>query len=354
MKLNLSLNPSSLNAALSILFITLATACAPSNNMSALNSGAESDSGIIGGTAVAPGTPLQKSIVLIYNPVAGYLCSGSLLPNNFVLTAAHCISPNPRDHLVLFTTSKDSLTSKEQVLKVGRVASQAVVHSGWVAAKAKKAAFQKMTPQQQEAAIAKMSSDEKKAWNSDLGLIKFVGTVPEGYAPASLATPASATADFVKPGAIAVVAGYGVTKTEMVPVPFERTAAFLEKLQHGEYMCKGSDAQHIQCFKQVSDGSGTLYSTELKMTGRQNPQEVVLNQSEGHAVCSGDSGGPAYIKAGNQLLLWGVASRVTTGCNVDVIYTDITSQFDWLKQTMAQLSKTPDVAQAPGKPNFAK
>lgn len=337
----------SFKAALSLAFVALATACAPSSQ-TAFNTSADDNSGIIGGTEVPAGSPVHQSTVLIWDTQVGAICTGSILPNNIILTAAHCVGPVPRKHLILFTTKmdqvKDMLTALskadasskaalvQKLREVSRPVSKTAVHPQW------------MQP------VKKVAGQMPST--SDLGLMQFEGTLPAGFHPATFVpTPTSAATDFVKPGMVATIAGYGVSTNNILEVKIENTPEFIAKVKSGEYFCDSDEKTNkpSKCFREESLNSGTLHTVDLKMYQRANRNEVVLQQNEGKAACMGDSGGPAYINKGGKLYLWGVASRVSRGCNGFAIYTDATSQFDWMKQTISAMLAAPEtVPMAPG------
>lgn len=319
-----------LKLGLALAFAGIAIGCAPGATPGQLAaSGADSDanSKIIGGHFIKPSDPFQKSIVAIYNREKRYLCSGSLLPNNIVLTAAHCVDANASAQFIVFGTyafsMSDRLKTAQQRRQFVRRAVATVRHPDY----------------------GKPLKDPE-APSSDLGLIKFEGTVPDGFAPATLAASPTATFDFLKPGLKVIVAGYGVQNDTIAEVAFANTPEFKKSLADGEVYCDPDKETKVpRCFTNQGEDSGSLKMTMLPFVRRINASEVELSQNQGSAVCMGDSGGPAYVPtADKKLLLFGVLSTVTSGCNGTSYYTDITTQRKWLDAAIAQLGATPSAA----------
>lgn len=140
----------------------------------------------------------------------------------------------------------------------------------------------------------------------DIALLRFEGTLPAGYAAAPLYS------DFkqLQKDSKVVVAGYGLN-----------WAWGLKK------------------------GAGTLRTTELKVKrALYGTTEVMLDQSLRKGICSGDSGGPAYVKQDGKLYLMGVASRgdsiplpLTPSCFIMSIFTRVDAYQTWIKDTSAIL-----------------
>jgi len=299
--------------ALVAVFATLAVGCSPASNFN--NSKSQNNTAIIGGTDVSEGSALEQSIVGIYDMKKGALCTGSLVRDNVVLTAAHCIGDNPQDHLIVFAadligTFKKGQSDKNYLLQHVRRGEKTVVNSGWG---------------------QKHSGSD--AW-SDLALIKFTGTAPQGFKPATFIS----SSGLLKKGATVTVAGYGVNSDVLTQVD-QNTPDFQDKLKSGEYFCDDTDMSKAKCYKEDVTGEGQLRTTQLAIEGNLNNTEVILNQEHGHASCEGDSGGPAYLQINGQYQLWGVTSRGTRGCNGYVVYTDAVAQSQWVNDNITQITK---------------
>ncbi|MGZ3768175.1 MAG: S1 family peptidase [Bdellovibrio sp.] len=134
--------------------------------------------GIIGGSEVQSGDRIQTSIVAVYDTASGALCTGSLLTNNLVLTAAHCIGDDVTKMLIFFDNKLGKQSYRLQV-------DQAEVSPYWA------------------------SRQNENVNTGDIALIHFVGDVPDGWKPATFANNAGRSQ--LANGAIVVLAGYGIT-----------------------------------------------------------------------------------------------------------------------------------------------
>lgn len=299
-------------------FAALAVGC--TNNTSSNSVDTINGTAIIGGTDVAEGSTLHKSIVGIYNTKEGALCTGSLLENNVVLTAAHCIGSNDQDHVIIFASDlAEVFKSKDRsvILKKVRRAVKTSVNPVW----------------------GKRSENVEGAAWGDTALIRFQGDVPAGFVPATLLADNSVLTE----GLTITVAGYGVNSDILTPINKADYPDFKEREAKGELFCETSrDGKTETCYKEELSGEGRLRTTELTVAGDYNETEIVFDQRHGQASCEGDSGGPAYVKAANgQYQLFGVTSRGTRGCNGYVLYSDITTAGlqEWLKKALVDVTK---------------
>ncbi|OYZ23411.1 MAG: hypothetical protein B7Y39_05130 [Bdellovibrio sp. 28-41-41] len=163
---------------LGIALLTM-VACAPASKSNVgLEPEEASTTGIIGGKDVAANeSPAQTSVVL-YDPTVKAVCTGSLLGNNLVLTAAHCLGKDPSKILVVFSTSLQKANATMTRPVVG-----AIAHNQWQTTRAK-------------------TKD-----TNDIALIKFQGTTPIGYRAVNVLPNTSA----LKDKSAVLLAGYGMS-----------------------------------------------------------------------------------------------------------------------------------------------
>ncbi|WP_415064184.1 S1 family peptidase [Bdellovibrio sp.] len=152
------------------------SACAPkADNAGEIQTSGEA---IIGGTEVQLGDKVQESIVAVYDANEGQLCTGSLLPNNLVLTAAHCIGSEPESMFVMFDTKLTQNSLRRQVDKV------------------------EVSPYWESRQYGKKDT-------GDIALVHFTGSVPAGYKPATFIS--TANKNLLKKGATVILAGFGIS-----------------------------------------------------------------------------------------------------------------------------------------------
>lgn len=131
--------------------------------------------GIIGGTEIQKGDPIQKTVVGVYDSVTGELCTGSLLPNNLVLTAAHCIASDYENIEIIFDIT---LTDDSPYYPVDKG----------------------------EKSVFFDSRSQKDTNRGDIAILHFEGELPEGYEPAKLMN-----AFTLEKNTKVIIAGYGVS-----------------------------------------------------------------------------------------------------------------------------------------------
>lgn len=228
------------------------------------------NNGIIGGSVVNAQDAVVSSTVALYDGEG--LCSGSIVDVDLVVTAAHCISDHPEKMRVIFGTNlRDKKTIVATLPVVG-----ALQHPAW-----------------------KTTSNNQIDTN-DIALVRFSGSLPQGYKPATLLP----STNVLQVGSSVILAGFGT-----------------------------SDGVN-------GTGSGVLRRVTVNVAHPYyGKTEIEFDQSHGRGACHGDSGGPAFYAEGGKPYLFGVTSRGADPCNVSVIYTKIEAHRDFLAQASASLRR---------------
>jgi secreted trypsin-like serine protease len=191
---------------------------------------------IIGGTLVPAGDPVAATTVLVTD--GNFICTGSLIDTDMVVTAAHCTAANVADLKIVFATDFNSISQGEVRPITGLQA-----NPGW----------------QGEQATG--------ADQHDIALMRINGSLPTGYHPAQL-LDASASAALRK-GDTTLLAGYGITNASTqdgagvlreVEVPISKQLGQTEVILDQR---KGKGACH-------GDSGGPAFTTDGRLWGVTN------------------------------------------------------------------------------------
>ncbi len=275
---------------------------------------------IIGGALVKKDSRLAKSTVGIYDAANGGVCTGILLENNIIVTAAHCVQEDVSETFVVFSPDMESLLSDYNKLRkspLTRRASAGVVNDKYKL-------------------IAELEQPNDPT--HDIALLKFNGTTPKGYMPANILEDAS----LLKEGSPTLVAGYGVNTDNLIELDVkEINPEDLQKLVDDDVVFCDFDSttKETRCVMEELDGPAVLKSTTVNIGSFPNAYEAILLHDKEHGPCSGDSGGPAFIKVGTNYFVWGLTSRSELGCATHSTYTNLVSYSAWIKKQSALLLK---------------
>ncbi|WP_155722482.1 S1 family peptidase [Bdellovibrio sp. HCB117] len=270
------------------------------------------DAAIMGGSMVAENAPIVSGIVGIYDTQDNSICTGSLISENLVLTAAHCATSKPSKLKIVFGVDIDAtmaIREPDVQQELTRTVSLIQVHPSY-------------KPEEQE---------EKETDWGDIAILKFPGKLPAGYKPVALLQDDS----ILKKGFVVTLAGYGVSHIDLEPIDARKVRDIEEAIEYGEVIC---DDNLKNCLKVDMSGDGELRQTTAPVSFL-TETEVFLDESKGRGTCSGDSGGPAYVQKNGQYFLFGITSRGSQLCDSVGVYTNTVYYNNWIRETALKLSK---------------
>jgi secreted trypsin-like serine protease len=240
---------------------------------------------IVGGDEVAANDPIAATTVFISGEEdeGTYFCSGSLIDQDMVVTAAHCVQGALDGSLrIIFTRQVTFGDDGTPTL----TDSSPEVHPVYGSV---------FNPQ--------YDPNYAGADQHDIAVIRFKGNLPDGYKTATMLNASVA----LTANETVTLAGYGTTQPD------------------------------------GSDSGGELRKVDVQIASMLGKTEVVLDQSQGKGACFGDSGGPAFVTTSGQLLLWGLTNRAypdnVTDCAHESVYTRITAYSDFVSSSEASLKQ---------------
>jgi secreted trypsin-like serine protease len=254
-----------------------------------------SDPGIIGGKKLGSNSRIASGVVVLLDKENQYLCSGTLVAKNVVLTAAHCLNKNKDTSQILVGFTTDILCDWGQK-NYSRFAygSAKVIHP----------LYQGLT-------------QDPHSIGYDFGLLKLDRDAPWFANP--LPVEMNQVRWAYEPSIY--VAGSGVTLSGGVQ---DDSDPMLRIVQVQPALIKQAEWD-------VEASSKGLYK-EL----------VYFDESHGSGACSGDSGGPALVKRASGYAVAGVASFVSGKCAGEIAYSELYSLKQWLKESFSNFSNYPN------------
>lgn len=290
-----------------LVFVSI-VACAPKSSKETAKT---IHSSIINGTNVKENDVLAKHVVAVYNEKNKSICSGALIGSNLVLTAAHCLSDKASHLKIIFNEDADYII----------YAREPDVREEFMLSGIQFKAGPKWNP-----------ANEPEFDTGDIAIVKFKGNIPTRYSPVKLLTDAS----LLKVGTTVTLAGFGVNIVKTASVDPNTFPKLDEAISYGEVVCEEDDSgKKSKCLSVDTEGDGILRTTEAPISEFKET-EVVLDETKS-GTCSGDSGGPAFIKKNGELLLFGVTSRGGALCNDIGVYTNVLTYQSWISETINSL-----------------
>jgi secreted trypsin-like serine protease len=259
-------------------------------------------------------------------------CTGSILDNETILTAGHCIAGAVGGVIVFANNTQNSKTvDPSMVRKIDKVA-----------------VYPKFKPEPEESARPNKKGGggedqpvqipgpddvpsvqevqqglDHGGFDYDLAVIHFTGGLPAGYTPVTLASDASVVAQ----GSTLQMIGYGLS--QVVPV---------QKVVNGQTVTIPQPVQSTVGQLRETTSPVAVYDTKIGM---------ILTDSRQTGVCNGDSGGPGFMRdSSGQIVQVGIAEAVANPyCNSVSMHTAVFPYLNWIKQAAAKLkSAAPEIA----------
>ncbi|MDQ3231329.1 MAG: trypsin-like serine protease [Pseudobdellovibrionaceae bacterium] len=235
---------------------------------------------MVNGSIPAADHPAALSAVaLVDKNSQNHFCSGTLVAENLIVTAAHCVfDKRPEDFQILF--GRDT--------KQGNVVLR--------------------TPE----ALSTFKKFQKFESNFDIAWVRFPGGVPQGFQPVEI---------WHQPNALEAktplsIAGYGRTSSQCM---------------FDDPTCQGGKLLYVDTNVREFVNHGRLFNL------------IVIGPRPDHGPCFGDSGGPAYVQRNGRWYLAGdfmgwdrilVPEQLETICDTgEAIYNFVGDFVHWIEET---------------------
>ncbi|WP_413293216.1 S1 family peptidase [Bdellovibrio sp. HCB185ZH] len=262
-----------------IIALILTAACSRQAPHAYLSGDIESQTSIIGGEAVKSTDFARSATVAVYTTGRRgleFLCTGTLISQNLVVTAAHCMQSV---YTIVYVSFGEELP--KSTLSMTRV-EEFISHPDY-------------------GTVQKPGEDQSLYWTTehDIALLKLNTPAPEGFNPVAI----HADTDKIPLQSKLLLAGFGTTNDE-----------------------KGTAALSMN---QVEVSLDSLVDDYL-----------VIDQTEYKGACFGDSGGPAYLKTAQGWVVVGATHAARPGffdCHHKSDYTSLSKYGAFIQSIAVEL-----------------
>lgn len=265
--------------------------------------------GIVGGQRAQSDLAKHLVLLLMKTDDGTKACTGTLLSQDVVLTAAHCVDrvlddPSARMKII-FSADPQCATSRGQTSILRHVESVRV-NQGWF---------------------------QSNHQAGDLALVKMTQAAPQEYSPLPLA---KGFGELSENRAVTIV-GYGITTVDYhakdkAPIALRMTTVYPINVSLKQTLVQSAHEEDSNSALQVQD-----------LRNSDDQENLIFDQSQGRGICAGDSGGPALLGSGEQAQIIGVASFVENPlnhkaeCGFVGVHTNTVLYNSWLNKTLRSL-----------------
>lgn len=268
--------------------------------------GGDATVGIINGTEVSREAPLAKRMVFVVQPTADRddgrisICSGTLIDNDVVLTAAHCVDEAKYASEVRISFTADGICDLQNSTGESVFATRVRMHPAY-----DKNSRSKILGDLALVRMEKPRTDGKLVYLSDT----FV-SVKDVYSPV-------------------LIAGYGRDND-------------LDQNSNGSSgRLRYTKVRPMEWEKYLGPSGRTVGKESREDYNSIHSPLIHLSNRDGTGACSGDSGGPAFIQKDGRLVQAGVASYVFgeyyATCTHGIAYVNLHYYKDWIQKEFASL-----------------
>ncbi|XP_062549413.1 brachyurin-like [Armigeres subalbatus] len=234
---------------------------------------------IVGGYFATPGQFPYQVVVIANFPEGGALCGGSVLSQNYILTAAHCVDLANGGTVILGAHDRTDISEAGQV-RIPFTAAGINYHPSW----------------------------DPSLIRYDIATVRLLTPVQlsDRIVPVTLPRWSDAGTDFA--GITGTVSGFG---------------------RFSDDINAASDV-----LRYVTNPIQTNTACNIRFLGLIQAENICLSGDNGRGACSGDSGGPLTISRDGQTVQVGVVSfGLALGCerNWPSVFARTTSFLQWIQ-----------------------